>query len=131
MHLAPDAAVGGGHGRRIDAEIEQRRVNPGPADRGQNAVETRATGPLEAGHERAVKKHQIRHGPERDGRFLRVVTAAEAGLFTGEPEPQLRRQVTPVQLAGLGGGRPAEDVEGGRGQLERHSDGLAGSAELD
>src|SRR5437773_8893671 len=62
MDLAPHAAVGGGDGGWVDAEIEQRSVDPGASFGPQLRVETLPARAPECAHEGAVEKHEVGHG---------------------------------------------------------------------
>src|SRR5262249_35683078 len=62
VDFAPDDTLWRRHGRRVDAQVEQRRLDRTAPGVRQLAVDPGAPPAIEAGHQGAVEETQIAHG---------------------------------------------------------------------
>ena len=85
VHFAPDLPFSRRNGCRIDAQVKERGADPRSPDRFERAIEGGSSRPLAPAHQRAVEKHQIRHGDRSKVRLhdLTEITASLPYSFTG------------------------------------------------
>jgi hypothetical protein len=97
VHLPPDARIGGGHRRRVDPEIEERRGDRAATQKEEVLVDTQLSRPIERRHQRAVEEHEIDHLP-LEVLFGRIYATRRPGVYGGSPSPA----ATAAEAEGIG-----------------------------